>query len=402
MDERKHRVLRAIIDDYIHTGEPVGSRTVARKYNLGVSAATIRNEMADLEDMGYLEQPHTSAGRVPSDKGYRYYVDTLFAGDLPPSGAEVAGFDQEAVRQVLAVKARRMDSVIRQATHLLAEATNFLALASQPAPTEERLVALQFVPLRDSAAVMLVVADTGLVRTKVVHFADEPSEQDLERIGRAFTERLRGVRLQELGQGLGRAIAAELGQYRDLVDEVRALLGDEEEAAERVVMDGATNLLKQPEFHQVAAAQRVLHALEREQLLEELLGVPEARLPGLEVAIGREMRVEEMQDCSLVTAVYAAPGGVLGRLGVLGPRRMDYARVMRLVEGVAEAVTATLGQGLRARAVFLPGPVQAPAPPRPAGGGEAQRESAAAREPQPAASGAQGQRRGGGLRRRRR
>ncbi len=346
MDERKRRVLRAIVDDYIHTAEPVGSRTVARKYNLGVSPATIRNEMADLEDMGYLEQPHTSAGRVPSDKGYRYYVDA-FVGE-----AEAAGLDAEAVREVLAFKARRIEGLVRQAAHLLAETTDFLALASQPTGSEERLAALQFVPLRDNAAVMLVVADDGRVRTKIVRFAHQPSQSDLERIGHAFSDRLRGMRLCDLSDGLCRSIAAELGQFRDVVDEVQQTLGDARGDSERLVVDGATNLLKQPEFTEVTSAKRVLQALEREQLLEELLGVPPSRLPGLEVAIGREIQVEEMQDCSLVTAVYAAPGGVLGRIGVLGPRRMDYGRVMHLVDAVAGAVTSALGQERQAPAML--------------------------------------------------
>ena len=337
MDERKQRVLQAIVNDYVRTAEPVGSRTVARRYNLGVSPATIRNEMADLEDMGYLEQPHTSAGRVPSDKGYRFYVDTLVAE------AERAGLDAEAVRQVLAVKAQRIEGVVRQATHLLAETTDFLAIASQPAGPEERLAALQVVPLPDGNAVLLVVADDGRVRTKLLRFSHPPAPQDLERIGQAFSDRLRGSRLRDLGDDLRRSIAVELGQFQELVGEVRGLLGDGAPDGERLVVDGATNLLKQPEFASVASAKRVLQALEQEALLEEMLGVAGPVLPGLEVAIGREMQVPEMADCSLVTAVYAAPGGVLGRIGVLGPRRMDYGRVMRVVETVAKAVTTALG-----------------------------------------------------------
>ncbi len=373
MDERKRRVLQAIVDDYIHTAEPVGSRTVARKYNLGVSPATIRNEMADLEDMGYLEQPHTSAGRVPSDKGYRYYVDTLVGEH------ERAGLDAEAVRQVLAVRADRIEDVVRQAAHLLAETTNFLALASQPSGPEERLAALQVVPVRGSQAVIILVADDGRVRTKLVEFAHTPSAHDLERIGRALSDRLAGIPLRELGQGSLRAIAAEIGQLGEIVDQVKALLGDGTEPPERLVVGGATNLLKQPEFREVAKAKVVLQALEGEQLLEEMLGVPKHRLAGVEVAIGREMQIEEMANCSLVTAVYAAPGGVLGRIGVLGPRRMDYARVMRVVEGVAGAVTSALGRDAAESSVF-PG---FSAPPSP---GETDAPAAAAPSPADAGS----------------
>ncbi len=338
VDLRKWRVLRAIVDDYIQTAEPVGSRTVARKYGLEVSAATIRNEMADLEDMGYLEQPHTSAGRVPSDKGYRFYVDTLLCGTEPMAA------DAEAVRQVLAFKAARLDQLVRQAAHLLSEATDFLAVATQPGGGGERLAGLQVVPLHGSEAVVVLVGDDGRARTKVIRFAHSPSARDLEQIGRALSERLRGQPLRALAGGRLGALAAELGQFREVIDRVKELLAEPDAGPERVVVDGATNLLKQPEFREVASAQRVLQALERDRLLGEMLGLPLPRLNGLEVAIGREIPLEEMADCSLVTAVYAAPGGVMGRIGVLGPRRMDYTRVMRLVEGVAGAVTKALGE----------------------------------------------------------
>ncbi len=338
VDQRKWQVLQAIVDDYIQTAEPVGSRTVARKYGLQVSAATIRNEMADLEDMGYLEQPHTSAGRVPSDKGYRFYVDTLVAG------AEPAAMDAEAVRQVLAFKAARMDHLVRQAAHLLSEATDCLAVATQPEGRGGRLAALQVVPLHGREAVVVLVADDGRARTKVIHFGHTPSARDLEHIGRALSQRLRGESLHGLASGRLGALVAELGQFRDVIDRVKELLAERDAGADRVVVDGATNLLKQPEFREVASAQRVLQALERDRLLAEMLGLPLPRISGIEVAIGREIPLEEMADCSLVTAVYAAPGGVMGRIGVLGPRRMDYTRVMRLVEGVAGAVTKALGE----------------------------------------------------------
>jgi heat-inducible transcriptional repressor len=349
MDDRKRRVLRAIIDDYIHTGEPVGSRTVARTPGLGVSAATIRNEMADLEDMGYLEQPHTSAGRVPSDKGYRFYVDTLVAD------VDRGALDREAVRQVLALKAQRLRVVVRQSAHLLSETTEFLGIASQPTGPQERLAALQFVPLDGNRLVIVLVADNGTVRNKVVQFQHPPTRQDMEAIGQALSDRLRGSALGEFGKGDAQHLATELGQFRDVLTHVQSLLGEPREG-ERVLMDGTTNLLQQPEFRDVAKARRVLHALEQEALVADLVGRLPAPGGGLEVAIGHELQVEGMDDCALVTAVYAMPGGVLGRVGVLGPRRMDYGRVMNLVEGVATAITRTLGGSPPPRQAASPNP----------------------------------------------
>lgn len=347
MEDRKRRVLQAIVDDYIHTAEPVGSRTVARKYGLGVSPATIRNEMADLEEMGYLEQPHTSAGRVPSDKGYRFYVDTLVAA---PGPGEV---DTEAVRRALAARAQRIDAVVRQGARLLAEMTDFLALASQPAGREAAVSALQVVPLRGTLAVLLVVADDGRVLSRMVEFAAPPDAAALDELGHALSQRLLGVPLRVAGERLPAAVAEVVGSrrlYQELVDEASALLGEPEDGGSRLVVDGAPNLLKQPEFREVSRAKQVLGALEREEQLEERLTAVDASGAGVEVVIGREIQIEDMAECSLVTAVYGAPGGVLGRIGVLGPRRMEYGRMMAMVETVADAVTAVLhGHGTLAR-----------------------------------------------------
>jgi heat-inducible transcriptional repressor len=352
MEDRKRRVLQAIIDDYIHTAEPVGSRTVARKYGLGVSPATIRNEMADLEDMGYLEQPHTSAGRVPSDKGYRFYVDVL-----TPEQAAV-DVDAGAVRALLSARAQRVDAVIRQAARLLAEWSEVLAVASQPAAQEERLAALQVVPLRGNVGLLVLVADDGRVSTRLVEFHAPPDPLRLDRLSRMLSSRLAGATLQTLARRVEDAVGDVLGPYPELAAEVAALFGEPGDAPGGLVLEGAANLLKQPEFRQVAKANQILEALQRDDLLEERLGRPDPETCGVQVSIGREIQVEEMAECSIVTAVYATPAGVLGRIGVLGPRRMAYGRIMAIVETVAQGVTAALGGpsfagGFRPRAAEL-------------------------------------------------
>jgi heat-inducible transcriptional repressor len=362
MDARKQRVLQAIIDDYIRTAEPVGSRTLARTHGLGVSPATIRNEMADLEEMGYLEQPHTSAGRVPSDKGYRYYVDCL----ISDPGPEEEG--REAVRRVLAAKARLIEDVVRQAARLLAEMTDCLALASQPDAQPTRVRALRAVPLGEERALLILVAEDGTLRSKTIQLGTWLPAEDLERIALALSSRLEGAMLGETALRALRGLQGELGQYRDLVDQILAWLGDAETAeGERLVVDGEANLFKQPEFRDVAKAHAVLAALEREELVNRLLDVPPVSDRGaVGVVIGREMNVQEMEDCSLVTAVYLAPGRVLGRIGVLGPRRMDYRTVMRVVEEVAGGVTEVLGGGVAPPRHFV---ARRPRPARPKGAG---------------------------------
>lgn len=343
VEGRKERVLRAVIEDYLITGELVGSRTVARKYHLGVSPATVRNEMADLEDMGYLEQPHTSAGRVPSDLGYRYHVDTL-----PEQEPEQADGDAATVRRVLAARAQRMAEIIWQATRVLAEMTDFLSLASQPPSREARLCAVQLVPLHGDLVLLLVIADDGRVMNRVAEVEGGLGKAELVRMGQVITEELAGIPLGQVGRVLVRTVAAEMGRYRDLADELLSLLDHKEEPGEEhYVVGGTTNLLKQPEFQEVSKAQSLLAAVERRQVMEEVMSitVPNARV-GVDVAIGREIPVPALANCAVITAVFTAPGGVTGRVGVLGPRRMDYLRVMRIVEHVAEGVTALL-QGER-------------------------------------------------------
>ncbi|HVB11405.1 MAG TPA: heat-inducible transcriptional repressor HrcA [Bacillota bacterium] len=338
MDPRKQKVLQAIIDDYIRTAEPVGSRTLARAHGLGVSPATIRNEMADLEQMGYLEQPHTSAGRVPSDKGYRYYVDSLLAS---ATDAEVS---REAVRRVLAIKARMIEDVTRQAARLLAEMTDCLALASQAGAQPVRIRAVRVVPLDPQRALLIVVGEDGSLRSKTVQLGPDLPADELERIAAALSGRLEGATFGGSSLGRLRGLQGELGQFRQLVDQVLAWLGEQQQAPpERLWVDGARNLLNQPEFHDVPKAQAVLAALEHEQLVDQLLGVPGTVEGGaVAVAIGRELHVQEMEDCSLVTALYVAPGSVVGRIGVLGPKRMNYRTVMKVVELVASSMTTVL------------------------------------------------------------
>lgn len=338
MDPRKQKVLQAIIDDYIRTAEPVGSRTLARAHGLGVSPATIRNEMADLEDMGYLEQPHTSAGRVPSDKGYRYYVDSLM------TSAADAELSREAVRRVLAIRARMLEDVMRQAARLLAEMTDCLAIASRTEIPSVHVRAVRAVPLDAQRALLIVVGEDGSLRSKVLQLGPDLPAAELERIAGVLSRRLEGAALGGASLVRLRGLQGELGAFRNLVEQVLAWLGEQDEAgSDRVWVDGATNLLKQPEFRDVPKAQAVLAALEREQIVEQLLGLPSLADAGIVgVAIGRELQVHEMEDCSLVTALCVAPGRVIGRVGVLGPKRMNYRTVMKVVELVADSMTSVL------------------------------------------------------------
>ncbi|MBE3589590.1 MAG: heat-inducible transcription repressor HrcA [Firmicutes bacterium] len=336
IDERKQRILRAVIEDYISTGEPVGSRTIARKHGFNVSPATIRNEMADLEELGFLEQPHTSAGRVPSDLGYRYYVDHFVRA--VPADHRLWQF----MRDRLALRAREIGAAVRAAARMLSEASNFLALVSGPHLESARIDALRIVPVGGQRALFVVVTDTGIVENRLLELGQPLNPAEVERINRLFEERVCGQTMGRAALAVMKDLAMELRQYGDLVEQTLEVLDrPAADGEERLVVGGATNILRQPEFRDIDKAQMLLGSLEQEETVLELLGEPQPRTRA-RVVIGHEIRVAEMQDCSLVTASYRIGGDSWGQVGVLGPRRMDYAKIISLVEAVARALSESL------------------------------------------------------------
>ncbi|MBX6378349.1 MAG: heat-inducible transcription repressor HrcA [Clostridia bacterium] len=340
MDERKRRVLQAIVDDYIMTAEPVGSRTIARKYKLGVSPATIRNEMADLEELGYLEQPHTSAGRVPSDKGYRYYVDFL----LPPE--TLSEEDVALIEGYLAARAREVEATLRQAVRILSSTSDNLAVVTGPHWGSSVLRSLQLIRLRDDKVLLVLVTEEGLVHSSLVEVDTAVAPEELTAISRVLTSYLGGNRVADLRAGVLRELRDILGRYGDLLsatlDEMSGMGG---EGGERLYVDGAAHLLRQPEFRNVEKLYRVLHAVEQESLIASLLSRWSGG-EGVRVLIGEELEADPIQDCSLIVTTYGVGGRTFGHVAVIGPRRMAYARTIRLVEYVGRSLSGVLGTAI--------------------------------------------------------
>lgn len=341
MDFRKRRVLQAIIDDYVATAEPVGSRTIARKYNLGVSPATIRNEMADLEELGYLEQPHTSAGRVPSDKGYRFYVDNLM------EAARIEEDSRRMIRETLSRRSHEMAGLMQQAARLLAEATGQLVLISGPEVRSSICRYVQVLPLKESRLSLVIVTEEGFMHSKVLEFDGTVSPDQLQCISRMLTGCMRGQTLETVAVSLLPRLQREMRALRELLNQaLEAILEDlQPGTGERVFVGGAVNLLRQPEFRDVAKASAVLSVLEGEQMARQLLQSCGAESDGVSVAIGSELNSEHVADCSLVAAGYHVGKRIAGRLGVLGPRRMEYARVVALVDEISREMTVILSNG---------------------------------------------------------
>lgn len=342
MDDRKSQVLRAIIEDYITTAEPVGSRTLARKYRLGVSPATIRNEMADLEELGFLEQPHTSAGRIPSDRGYRYYVDTLMqTGSVSPQ-------QEETIRHTFERKIHEVDVLIRETVRLLSESTNLASVASGPQLRSVRFREVHLVPLGVDRALLVYVTDSGFVENQVLNLPVEVTMLELQRIGEVLTEHLRGQSIEHLSGKSIQQLQDELRRYGALLEQTMNFLSDSSAPSDRqrLYLGGTTNILSQPEFKDVDKVRTLLNVLENEDLVTEVL-TPGSTGPGVSVQIGEEIRLREMQECSVVTATYRVGGNTVGRIGVVGPKRMEYANVLSVVENVTRYLSDRLDRGQR-------------------------------------------------------
>lgn len=337
VEGRKRKILEAIILDYIATGEPVGSRTIARRYNLGVSPATIRNEMADLEELGLLEQPHTSAGRVPSDLGYRYYVDCLMERQ------ELSQSEKDYIRSRFEQKLGEIEQVLAEATRLLAEMTNLAAVGLGPYQGRAYIRQIQLFHVSPGRALLVVVTSNGLVEH---HFFSVPrgvSQFELERVSRLLNQRLQGIILEDLNPSILNDIYRELvAEHRELCSLLIELLERlrKLEKEEKIFLEGTFNLFEQPEFRDINKVKGLLSILGQADTLRELFaqGPP----AGLTIRIGRENKYQGISKCSVLTVTYEINGEVIGNVGVLGPTRMDYSRTISILEYVAQNLSQAL------------------------------------------------------------
>ncbi|MEW6524711.1 MAG: heat-inducible transcriptional repressor HrcA [Bacillota bacterium] len=339
LDSRKQRVLQAIVDDYIATAEPVGSRTIARKYRLGVSSATIRNEMSDLEEMGYLEQPHTSAGRVPSDLGYRFYVDRLMAPfSLSPDQVE-------RVVRMYRTRVREIEHLVQATARVLSESTSYLALVLGPQFGQAQVQSIHLLPISESQAMLVLVTSAAFSGHKFIEIPPGTQPDDLLHISRTLNTALAGLTLDEVNAAAWRELNQELRRYRTVVEQVVYVLEQMgiDEGTERMYTGGTTNILALPEFRDVEKARTVLGILEDARHVHELLHTDQA---GLTISIGEENRLAEAKECSVVSATYQVGDKASGRIAVLGPRRMNYAQVVSIVRLVEKILSESLARSV--------------------------------------------------------
>ena len=337
MDARKFRILQAIIDDYILTAIPVGSRTISKKYEMGLSSATIRNEMSDLEELGYLDQPHVSAGRIPSAKAYRLYVDQLLERGVISTG------ESESIHHYFDDRTRQMEDVINHAAKVLSGLTHYTSLVLSPKGQELRIRNLQLVPVSSTSALVVIVTDGGIMRDTVVEVGPGLDADALYSISRMLTERLGGRTLSEAQQLLEESSREMQEHHRKLTGNIAQFMGQAGSSSKaKLALGGPSNILNFPEYSDVEKAKGFLSVLETKEKLVDLLEKQGGM--AFTVRIGPETGIPELSDCSLVTATYRLGDNNHGTIGVIGPTRMHYGQVLSILNAMGQQLSILLGQ----------------------------------------------------------
>ncbi|HIS03732.1 MAG TPA: heat-inducible transcription repressor HrcA [Candidatus Pullichristensenella avicola] len=335
LDERKFLILQAIIDDYITTAMPVGSRTISRKAGVGFSPATIRNEMSDLEELGYLAQPHTSAGRVPSYKAYRLYVDKLLkAGQLSKE-------ERQKIAQHMQTRSKQVETVIRRAARVLSDATKYTSVVVAPHIGSLRIRHVQIVPVSSGTAMLIIVTSAGIVKDAIISIPEGLSADHLYGISRMLTEHLAGQPIESVRQIFAEIIRG-MGNERKLLAETMQVIEENIAAVDDrdVYVGGSANLLNYPEYSDVDKAKNFLAVLESRDTLRKVMG--EGGDMEITIRIGPENGVPELADCSVLTASYRMGDQSTGTLGIIGPTRMNYGRVVTVLGFMGRAISQLL------------------------------------------------------------
>lgn len=333
LSERKLKILQAIIADFIRTAEPVGSRTISKNYDLGVSPATVRNEMSDLEEIGYLSHPHTSSGRVPSEKAYRLYVNELM------KKKELTSEEKDAIASRLYGNVTELENLMKRAAHILSEITNLTAFAMTPRKDEDTLKYINLLPVDDYTVVLMLVSESGKVSNTTVRLEKPASEESLRILSKTMTYNYRGKTLSEaLTLDIIESFktdAESMAMFeRNIVPSFVKTLEDMLNV--NLYMDGLTNIFSLPEYNDLDRAKMFLEMMDkREDLTKALIN----RENGVIITIGNENKEEAMQDCSLITATYHVDGKLMGKIGVIGPTRMRYGEVTSIVEYLTDNIS---------------------------------------------------------------
>ncbi len=323
LDDRKKKILQAIIRNYLETGEPVGSRTISKYTDLNLSSATIRNEMADLEELGYILQPHTSAGRIPSDKGYRLYVDTMM---------EEKDREVEEMKEMLLEKEDKMEALLKQVARVLAQNTNYATMISAPQLQRNKLKFIQLSRVDRNQILAVIVVEGNMIKNHMLDVPEALDDETLLKLNMLLNTHLNGLPIEEINLGLIAALKQQAGIHSGIVGEVLDAVAEviKEEEDLEIYTSGANNIFKYPELADNAKASELISAFEEKQALGTLVQetLADENNTGIQVYIGDESPIQNMKDCSVVTATYELEEGMKGTIGIIGPKRMDYDKVV--------------------------------------------------------------------------
>lgn len=337
LDNRKMKILTAIIRNYLETGEPVGSRTISKYTDLNLSSATIRNEMSDLEEMGLIVQPHTSAGRIPTDKGYRLYVNTLLAEQS--QALEEKDKEISEIKSVMVERVDRVELMLRQMARILATNTNYATMISGPALHQTKLKFIQLSLVESHKLLIVIVAEGNIIKNTLTEVEVELTQEGVLQLNLLLNNTLNGLSLEQITLGIITALKEQAGEYSEVVEVVidavaMAMKPDGNQS--QVYTSGATNIFKYPELTSGGTATELISAFEEKEELGNLLHQLDGGGTGIQVYIGNETPVQMMQDCSIVTAKYELGDGLQGTIGIVGPKRMDYEKVMGTLQTLKE------------------------------------------------------------------
>ncbi|MEY7998975.1 heat-inducible transcriptional repressor HrcA [Clostridium sp. Mt-5] len=336
MDERKIRILQAIVNNYINSAEPVGSRTIAKKYDLGVSSATIRNEMSDLEEMGYLEQLHSSSGRIPSNKGYRLYVDKLM--QIPNLSPEEMHIIKS---QIINNALFEVDKIIKQAIYLLSELTRLTSIVRAPSVKKGHIRHIQLVNIESNSNILLVlIIDSGIIKNNFIKIKKTISDNILIKLSNILNSRLKNLCADDIDLEIISNLKLALKGYEDIVDEIIYVLYDRLNDVDNseIYMQGATNIFDYPEYKDIEKAREFLSMLDNKDKVSSLLNSASS----ISVKIGSENYIEGAEDCSVISAVYSLNEKPIGEIGVIGPTRMPYSKVISVLANVVKEMNYIL------------------------------------------------------------
>ncbi|MBD5542703.1 MAG: heat-inducible transcription repressor HrcA [Lachnospiraceae bacterium] len=328
LDERKLKILQAVIRNYLETGEPVGSRTISKYTDLNLSSATIRNEMADLEELGYILQPHTSAGRIPSDKGYRLYVDELMQKER----------EVDEMKGMLLEKEEKMDQLLKQVAKVLAVNTNYATMISAPSYQGNKLKFIQLSRVDVNQILAVVVVEGNIIKNNILNLEAPLDDETILKLNILLNTHLSGLTLEEINLGMIAQLKQQAGIHSKIVSDVMDAVAEaiREEEDLQIYTSGANNIFKYPELSNGEKASEIISTFEEKQLLTSLVQdtLEKSQEKGIQVYIGAETPVQSMKDCSVVTATYELEEGMKGTIGIIGPKRMDYEKVVGTLQNL--------------------------------------------------------------------